>query len=179
MITYRDFKYTDYKAIQKLIPEFEKRRLNYDINYINIEKMLKCLMFFNNNKLAMISGIDDISESIPNTYRILTKAITTKHRPKCWGIFLEEKWFSNVMAGISIDYCQKMINSRDIVITTNFNSRIDLVLKNSKNKSIIFRNIVEINGVKQTVWDIDIEKCKKMTLDWIQRLNVTKIHKKV
>ena len=40
MITYRDFKYTDYKAIQKLIPEFEKRRLNYDINYINIEKCL-------------------------------------------------------------------------------------------------------------------------------------------
>ena len=78
MITYRDFKYTDYKVIQKLIPEFEKRRLNYDINYINIEKMLKCLMFFNNDKLAMISGIDDISDFIPNTYRILTKAITTK-----------------------------------------------------------------------------------------------------
>ena len=83
------------------------------------------------------------------------------------------------MAGISIDYCQKMNNSRDIVITTNFNSRIDLVLKKSKKQWMIFRNIVEINGVKQTVWDIDIEKCKKMTLDWIQRLNVTEIRKRV
>ena len=47
----KKIKYTDYKLVQQLIPEFEKRRLNYDINYINIEKMLKCLMFFNNDKL--------------------------------------------------------------------------------------------------------------------------------
>ena len=80
MITVRDFRYTDYKLVQELIPEFKKRRLNYDIDYINIEKMLRCLMFFNNEKLAMISGIDDISEIVPNTFRILTKEITTKHR---------------------------------------------------------------------------------------------------
>ena len=52
MITVRDFRYTDYKLVQELIPEFKKRRLNYDIDYINIEKMLRCLMFFNNEKLS-------------------------------------------------------------------------------------------------------------------------------
>ena len=34
MITVRDFRYTDYKLVQELIPEFKKRRLNYDIDYI-------------------------------------------------------------------------------------------------------------------------------------------------
>ena len=29
----RDFRYTDYKLVQELMPEFEKRRLNYDIDY--------------------------------------------------------------------------------------------------------------------------------------------------
>ena len=95
MIRVRDFRYTDYKIIQKLIPEFERRRLNYDIRYINIEKMLKCLMFFNNDNFAMLSGIDDVSDFIPNTYRILTKAITTKYRPKCWGKYFEEKLFDH------------------------------------------------------------------------------------
>ncbi len=76
MITVRNFRYTDYKEIQKYIPEWKKRRLNYDIDHLNIEKMLQCLMFFNEKNLAMISGIDSLDEFVPNTYRILTKAIT-------------------------------------------------------------------------------------------------------
>tara|TARA_Y100000813_G_C24070603_1_gene308524 strand:+ start:147 stop:689 length:543 start_codon:yes stop_codon:yes gene_type:complete len=174
MITVRDFRYTDYKLVQELIPEFKKRRLNYDIDYINIEKMLRCLMFFNNEKLAMISGIDDISEFVPNTFRILTKAITTKHRPKCWGEYFEERLFSNVMAGISIEYCHEINDSKDIVITTNYNSRIDLSVKKSKRQWLIPRNVVDINDKKQTVWEIDIMKCKKMTDKWIKKLSVMK-----
>jgi len=172
MITVRNFRYTDYKEIQKHIPEWKKRRLNYDIGHLNIEKMLKCLLFFNDNKLAMLSGIDDLDEFIPNTYRILTKAITTKYRPRCWGEYLEERFFSNVMAGISIKSCEMINIHRNIVITTNLESRIDQLVKKSKTKWLINRNIVQIYGVEQSVWDIDIKKCKYMTNEWIDKLNV-------
>ena len=105
MITVREFRYTDLQLLQKFISEWKKRKLNYDIQYLNIEKMLKCFLFFKDDKLAMLSGIDNISEFVPNTYRILTRAITTKYSPRCWGPTIEERFFSNVMAGISIDYC--------------------------------------------------------------------------
>ena len=45
MITVRDFRYTDYKLVQELIPEF-KNELNYDIDYINIEKNVEMLDVF-------------------------------------------------------------------------------------------------------------------------------------
>jgi hypothetical protein len=172
MITVRNFRYTDYKEIQKHIPEWKKRRLNYDIDYLNIEKMLQCLMFFNEKNLAMISGIDSLDEFVPNTYRILTKAITTRYRPKCWGEYLEERFFSNVMAGISIKFCETINSHKSIVITTNLGSRIDQLVKKSKTKWLINRNIVQIYGVDQSVWDIDIQKCKNMTNEWIDKLNV-------
>ena len=172
MITFRDFRYTDYKLIQDHIPEWKARRLNYDIDHLNIEKMLKCLLFFNNNKLAMLSGIDDLQEFIPNTYRILTKAITTKNRPKCWGPYLEERFFSNVMAGISINSCESLNSDISIVVTTNLNSRIDQLVRKSKTKWLIPRNVVQIYGVDQSVWDIDLEECKIMTNEWIDKLAV-------
>jgi len=172
MIAVRDFRYTDYKEIQKHIPEWKKRRLNYDIVHLNIEKMIKCLLFFNDDKLAMLSGIDDISEFIPNTFRILTRATTTKYRPRCWGEYLEERFFSNVMAGISIKSCETINRHKNIVITTNLESRIDQLVKKSKTKWLINRNIVQIYGVEQSVWDIDIKKCKDMTNEWIDKLNV-------
>ena len=37
------------------------------------------------------------------------------------------------------------------------------------------RNIVEIYGAKQSVWDIDIENCKKMTEKWCNKLNVKRL----
>ena len=41
MITVREFRYTDLQLLQKFISEWKKRKLNYDIQYLNIEKMLK------------------------------------------------------------------------------------------------------------------------------------------
>ena len=171
-ILVRDFRYSDYKEIEKFIPYWKQKKLNYDIQYLNIERMLKCLMFFNNDKLAMISGIDDISEFIPNTFRILTRATTTKYRPRCWGEFLEEKFFSNIMAGISIKSCKAINSHKNIVITTNSGSRIDQLVKKSKTKWLINRNIVQIYEVDQSVWDIDIDECLKMTTKWVDILNV-------
>ena len=51
-------------------------------------------------------------------------------------------------------------------------SRIDQLVKKSKTKWLINRNIVQIYGVDQSVWDIDIQKCKNMTNEWIDKLNV-------
>ena len=171
-ILVRDFRYSDYKEIEKFIPYWKRKKLNYDIQYLNIEKMLKCLMFFNNDKLAMISGIDDVSEFIPNTFRILTRASTTKYRPRCWGEFLEEKFFSNIMAGISVNYCKQINNNINIVITTNEDSPITRLVQCSKNKWLKFREKDYVYDVKQVIWDIDIDECLKMTQYWTKQLNV-------
>ena len=168
MITFRDFRYTDHKLLQEFIPELKRRRLNYDIKYINVEKMIKCLMFFNQNKFAMISGIDDVSKYIPNTYRILTKATTTKYKPKCWGPFVEDKFFSNTMAGISVDFCLK--EGKNIVITTNKDSRISNVVLKSKKRWLKFRQIKKIYDVDQLIWDIDVDECIKSTNYWKKKL---------
>ena len=120
----------------------------------------------------MLSGIDDVSDFIPNTYRILTKAITTKYRPKCWGKYFEEKLFSNVMAGISIECCEAINSRSNIVITTNKNSRIDLLVKRANTEWLLEQKTVVIHGAEQTVWNIDIEKSKSMTKKWIEKLNV-------
>ena len=67
----------------------------------------------------------------------------------------------------------RAINShKNIVITTNLGSRIDQLVKKSKTKWLINRNIVQIYGIDQSVWDIDIKKCKDMTNKWIDKLNV-------
>ena len=172
MITVREFRYTDLQLLQKFISEWKKRKLNYDIQYLNIEKMLKCFLLFKDDKLAMLSGIDNISEFVPNTYRILTRAITTKYSPRCWGPTIEERFFSNVMAGISIDYCQKTDKSKNIVITTNDNSRISTIMKKSNTNWMNYRDIKLIHGEKQIIWDIDIMNCKKMTEKWKRKLNL-------
>ena len=39
---------------------------------------------------------------------------------------------------------------------------------------MILRNVVDIHDKKQSVWDIDIMKCKKMTDKWIKKLSVMK-----
>jgi hypothetical protein len=172
MIIVRDFRYTDLKLLQKFILDWKKRKLNYDIKYLNIEKMLKCFLFFKNDKLAMLSGIDDISEFVPNTYRILTRAITTKYSPRCWGPTIEERFFSNVMAGLSIDHCQEIDNTKNIVITTNADSRISNIMKKSNKGWMTYREVISIYGENQIIWDIDIVNCKIMTEKWKIKLDL-------
>jgi hypothetical protein len=166
--TVRDFRFTDYKLIQEFIPHWKTRRFNYDIDYLNIEKMLKCILFFNDDKLAMLSGIDDLHQVIPDTYRILTKATTTKYKPICWGPYIEDKFFSNVMAGISVEFCLK--EHKNIVITTNKNSRISNVVLNNKRRWLKYRCVKKIFNVDQIIWDIDIDECIKLTDIWKEKL---------
>lgn len=170
MISYREFRFTDYKTIKNLLNSSKNRRMSYDINYLNIEKMIKCFLFFNDNKLAMLSGIDNISEFVPNTFRILTRAITTKYSPKCWGPTIEEKFFSNIMAGISVEYCEKIDDNMNIVITTNENSRISNVVIRQKKDWMSYRDVKMIYGVPQIIWNINLEKCKNMTNKWKEKL---------
>lgn len=151
---------------------WKNRNLNYDINYLKLDRMLECFLFRNNQNLAMISGIDDISQFLPNTYRILTRATTTKYRPICVGEYVEEKFFSNVMAGISVDYCQKIDKNKNIVITTNHDSRISRIVKKSKKKWLRYAGIINIYGIKQIVWNIDLDECKKLTNIWKNKLGI-------
>ena len=76
------------------------------------------------------------------------------------------------MAGISIKSCKAIDSHKNIVITTNSGSRIDQLVKKSKTKWLINRNIVKIYEVDQSIWDVDIDECLKMTTKWVNRLNV-------
>jgi hypothetical protein len=161
MISYNEITVQDKREIENYWVEYwkDKGRVNYDLNYLKLDRMETCFVFRNNNNLCLISGIDDISEFIPNTYRILTRATTTHYRPKVWGKYIEDKFLSNVVASISLDWCRKQDSNKKVVVTTNADSRITNVTKRSKKKWLIERTTENIYGVNQVVWDIDYEKC--------------------
>jgi len=104
-----------------------------------------------------MSGIDDISEFIPHTYRVMTRATTTQYAPKVWGKYLEDRLFSNVVAGISVDWCLE--ENVNVVVTTNVDARITDITRRSKKKWLHERCVENIYGVDQVVWDIDYAKC--------------------
>lgn len=160
---------------------WKNKKLNYDINYLKLERMMTCFVFRNNGELAMISGIDDISEFIPNTTRILTRATTTNYKPKCWGEFLEEKFFSNVMAGFSVKWCLDNTPNNKIVVTTNKDSNISKIVKKVKTKWLRYQNITTIYGIEQIIWEVDINNCIEMTKKWCNKnyLNFDEIYKKL
>ena len=65
-----------------------------------------------------------------------------------------------------------IVKNKNIVITTNDNSRISTIMKKSNTNWMNYRDIKLIHGEKQIIWDIDIMNCKKMTEKWKRKLNV-------
>lgn len=158
-LSYNEIETNDVLEIENFwVPYWKQRRyINYDINYLKIDRMETCFIYRNHGEFCMMSGVDDISNFIPNTYRILVRATTTQYAPKVWGKYVEERFFSNVVAGISLDWCLE--KGKEVVITTNVDSRITKVVRRSKRKWLHERSIENIYGVDQVVWDIDYERC--------------------
>ena len=97
MIEYNEILESDKQEIENFwIRYWRDRNLSYDINFLKLDRMETCFIFRNDGEFCMMSGIDDISEFIPNTIRILTRATTTHYKPKTWGKYIEEIFFTNV-----------------------------------------------------------------------------------
>lgn len=158
-LSYNEIERYDRLEIENFWVEYwwKRRKINYDLNYLKLDRMLTCFIFRNDGDFCLMSGIDDISEFLPDTYRIMTRATTTQYAPKVWGKYLEDRFFSNVVAGISLDWC--LGKTKRVVVTTNLDSRITNVTRRIKKKWLKERSVENIYGVDQVVWDIDYAKC--------------------
>ena len=158
-LSYNEIERYDRLEIDNFWVEYwwKRGKINYDLNYLKLDRMLTCFIFRNDGDFCLMSGIDDISEFLPDTFRIMTRATTTQYAPKVWGEYLEDRFFSNVVAGISLDWC--LGKTKRVVVTTNVDSRITNVTRRSKKKWLKERSVENIYGVDQVVWDIDYAKC--------------------
>ena len=158
-LSYNEITNDDRREIENFWVEYwwKRGKINYDLNYLKLDRMLTCFIFRNDGDFCLMSGIDDISEFIPNTYRVMTRATTTQYAPKVWGPYLEDRLFSNVVAGISVDWCLE--ENVNVVVTTNVDARITDITRRSKKKWLHERSVENIYGVDQVVWDIDYAKC--------------------
>lgn len=176
MIEYNEILESDKQEIENFwIRYWRDRNLSYDINFLKLDRMETCFIFRNDGEFCMMSGIDDISEFIPNTIRILTRATTTHYKPKTWGKYIEEIFFTNVVAGISVNWCLENHPSKDIVITTNEDSRITKVLRKYDRNWMTERGIEKVYGVEQVIWDINYENCINMTNQWKNKNEINKL----
>jgi len=158
-LSYNEITNDDRREIENFWVEYwwKRGKINYDLNYLKLDRLLTCFIFRNDGEFCLMSGIDDISEFIPHTYRVMTRATTTQYAPKVWGKYLEDRLFSNVVAGISVDWCLE--ENVNVVVTTNVDARITDITRRSKKKWLHERCVENIYGVDQVVWDIDYAKC--------------------
>ena len=157
----------DFYQIKKSLRKRDK--LSYDKEWLKLDRMTMCYCFYYNNELVMFSGIDYLEDEM----RILTRGTTFKGCPKPWGPSIEEKTFPTVMAGISVKYSKYVEPTRKIVITINKGTRNGNVFRNAKKHDWMkYRETKDIYNVPQDIYDVDEERCHKMTEKWCNKYGI-------
>jgi len=166
MLDVRPMHLSDWRLICEAMKE--RKGLNYDPYQMKFDRMVICYCFYWNEKLVCWSGIDYLEGRM----RILTRATTLKGCPRPWGKTIEEKFFTNVMAGFSTRYSKYIEPTYDVVITTNTQSRISTLMHKSETDWMEFDQTSNIYGTQQDVWKVDTDRCENMTRKWCRKYGI-------
>ena len=166
MLEVRPMGLNDYYMIKQKLRK--KNRIGYDIEWLKMDRLAMCYVFFYKNDLVCFTGIDYLEEDM----RILTRGTTFKGCPKPWGSTIEERTFPMSTAGISLKYSKYIEPDKPVVTTFEHPTRFSKVMRNSKLTSMKYRETKVIYGVTQDVYEWDVESCHELTGNYLKKYNI-------
>ena len=172
------------KYLEDWLEFFQRKgwKNNYNIKGFRLDRLKRAYISFYNDKFLGFSGLEDISEWLPDTYRIFTRNVSTNACDEKWIGRGPENVFYNcrLHAPLQILYAKSKKPNYNIVMSCNAevtekagvdsSFRLARFLNNPRNFSDFYdhKNIrtEEIWYTKQYVYDINCDYVIKLGEDF-------------
>lgn len=172
---------SDFPHLKKWCPWWTKQGVknNGTVYDMHLDRLELCLLTYVDGELGAISGVEDIGEG---TFRILTRAATTPHRPRSRSReFYEDNLYHwRGHAGFEVAYIRDFHRAdAKFIMTTNHGEQSTRTIKKWRRS---FRCIkkeesyeIDLHHTKQIAWPVDGDACIEMGREtfpmWEERLN--------